>query len=191
MEKSFSIWGLVLAKPWGHSHLGGLESCTPQRVRVLPARGAASVRRPTDTSMGTRGGRFTSGKGRLSRKILLFEVGCVTTCNPRFCFIPGYLLHPDQPPRKCHHLQQQRGFPNRTSQGQCSSCPSETTQGEPGQGHRRPPVLSFAGPLCHPQVVLKSKDDQVTVIGAGVTLHEALAAADLLKKGEQGGTPIS
>nr|XP_036850756.1 transketolase isoform X2 [Manis javanica] len=32
------------------------------------------------------------------------------------------------------------------------------------------------------QVVLKSKDDQVTVIGAGVTLHEALAAADLLKK---------
>lgn len=37
-------------------------------------------------------------------------------------------------------------------------------------------------------MVLKSKDDQVTVIGAGVTLHEALAAADLLKKGEQGGT---
>ncbi|KAK2496140.1 hypothetical protein MC885_005925 [Smutsia gigantea] len=32
------------------------------------------------------------------------------------------------------------------------------------------------------QVVLKSKDDQVTVVGAGVTLHEALAAADLLKK---------
>uniref|UniRef100_A0A8D1BAJ7 Transketolase n=1 Tax=Sus scrofa TaxID=9823 RepID=A0A8D1BAJ7_PIG len=32
------------------------------------------------------------------------------------------------------------------------------------------------------KVVLKSKDDQVTVIGAGVTLHEALAAADLLKK---------
>lgn len=40
-----------------------------------------------------------------------------------------------------------------------------------------------------PQVVLKSQDDQVTVIGAGVTLHEALAAADLLKKGEEGGTP--
>lgn len=39
-----------------------------------------------------------------------------------------------------------------------------------------------------PQVVLKSKDDQVTVIGAGVTLHEALAAADLLKKGKEGGT---
>lgn len=38
------------------------------------------------------------------------------------------------------------------------------------------------------KVVLKSKDDQVTVIGAGVTLHEALAAADLLKKGEEGGT---
>nr|KAF6311335.1 transketolase [Myotis myotis] len=32
------------------------------------------------------------------------------------------------------------------------------------------------------KVVLKSQDDQVTVIGAGVTLHEALAAADLLKK---------
>ncbi|KAB0397645.1 hypothetical protein E2I00_011420, partial [Balaenoptera physalus] len=32
------------------------------------------------------------------------------------------------------------------------------------------------------KVVLKSRDDQVTVIGAGVTLHEALAAADLLKK---------
>nr|XP_044991802.1 transketolase isoform X3 [Jaculus jaculus] len=32
------------------------------------------------------------------------------------------------------------------------------------------------------KVVLKSKDDQVTVIGAGVTLHEALAAAEMLKK---------
>ncbi|XP_074055292.1 transketolase [Macrotis lagotis] len=32
------------------------------------------------------------------------------------------------------------------------------------------------------KVVLKSKDDQVTVIGAGVTLHEALAAAEQLKK---------
>ncbi|XP_028906993.1 transketolase [Ornithorhynchus anatinus] len=32
------------------------------------------------------------------------------------------------------------------------------------------------------KVILKSKDDQVTVIGAGVTLHEALAAADQLKK---------
>lgn len=36
-------------------------------------------------------------------------------------------------------------------------------------------------------MVLKSKDDQVTVIGAGVTLHEALAAADLLKRGKEGG----
>lgn len=33
------------------------------------------------------------------------------------------------------------------------------------------------------QVILKSKDDQVTVIGAGVTLHEALAAAEQLRKG--------
>uniref|UniRef100_G3WYF5 Transketolase n=1 Tax=Sarcophilus harrisii TaxID=9305 RepID=G3WYF5_SARHA len=32
------------------------------------------------------------------------------------------------------------------------------------------------------KVVLKSKDDQITVIGAGVTLHEALAAAEQLKK---------
>lgn len=33
------------------------------------------------------------------------------------------------------------------------------------------------------QVVNKTNDDQVTVIGAGVTLHEALAAAEQLKKG--------
>lgn len=33
------------------------------------------------------------------------------------------------------------------------------------------------------QVILKSKDDQVTVIGAGVTLHEALTAAEQLRKG--------
>lgn len=33
------------------------------------------------------------------------------------------------------------------------------------------------------QVVCQSKDDQVTVVGAGVTLHEALAAAEQLKKG--------
>ncbi|KAM3915062.1 transketolase [Leptodactylus fuscus] len=32
------------------------------------------------------------------------------------------------------------------------------------------------------KVVHQSKDDQVTVIGSGVTLHEALAAAELLKK---------
>ena len=24
-----------------------------------------------------------------------------------YCFIPGHLLHPNQPPRKRHHLQQQ------------------------------------------------------------------------------------
>uniref|UniRef100_A0A2I2ZRT8 transketolase n=1 Tax=Gorilla gorilla gorilla TaxID=9595 RepID=A0A2I2ZRT8_GORGO len=50
------------------------------------------------------------------------------------------------------------------------------------QGTPCPRALSLTHPLCHPQVVLKSKDDQVTVIGAGVTLHEALAAAELLKK---------
>lgn len=33
------------------------------------------------------------------------------------------------------------------------------------------------------QVVYKTNDDHVTVIGAGVTLHEALAAAEQLKKG--------
>lgn len=33
-------------------------------------------------------------------------------------------------------------------------------------------------------MVLKSKEDQVTVIGAGVTLHEAIAAAEQLKKGD-------
>lgn len=54
------------------------------------------------------------------------------------------------------------------------------------QGPPCPEALSLTCPLCHPQVVLKSKDDQVTVIGAGVTLHEALAAAELLKKGEKG-----
>lgn len=32
------------------------------------------------------------------------------------------------------------------------------------------------------QVVRQSDSDQVTVIGAGVTLHEALAAADTLAK---------
>uniref|UniRef100_A0A1W7RC95 Transketolase n=1 Tax=Agkistrodon contortrix contortrix TaxID=8713 RepID=A0A1W7RC95_AGKCO len=32
------------------------------------------------------------------------------------------------------------------------------------------------------KVVFKSKEDQVTVIGAGVTLHEAIAAAEQLKK---------
>lgn len=31
------------------------------------------------------------------------------------------------------------------------------------------------------QVVRQSNNDLVTVIGAGVTLHEALAAADMLK----------
>lgn len=34
------------------------------------------------------------------------------------------------------------------------------------------------------QVVCQSKEDQVTVIGAGLTLHEALAAAEYLKKGK-------
>lgn len=34
------------------------------------------------------------------------------------------------------------------------------------------------------QVVYQSKEDQVTVVAAGVTLHEALAAAEHLKKGK-------
>lgn len=33
------------------------------------------------------------------------------------------------------------------------------------------------------KVVYQSKEDQVTVVAAGVTLHEALAAAEHLKKG--------
>lgn len=56
------------------------------------------------------------------------------------------------------------------------------------RAHPGPPIPEPHWHPCPPQVVLKSKDDQVTVIGAGVTLHEALAAADLLKKGEEGGT---
>ncbi|OCT58661.1 hypothetical protein XELAEV_18001802mg [Xenopus laevis] len=36
--------------------------------------------------------------------------------------------------------------------------------------------------IGHAKVVAQNKDDQVTVIGAGVTLHEALAAAEQLKK---------
>lgn len=39
--------------------------------------------------------------------------------------------------------------------------------------------------VCSPpiQVVYKTNDDYVTVVGAGVTLHEAVAAAEQLKKG--------
>jgi hypothetical protein len=36
---------------------------------------------------------------------------------------------------------------------------------------------------CPSQVVYQSAEDKVTVIGAGITLHEALAAAEMLKKG--------
>lgn len=42
--------------------------------------------------------------------------------------------------------------------------------------------------MCVPfpsQVVYKTNDDHVTVVAAGVTLHEALAAAEQLKKGTQ------
>uniref|UniRef100_A0A8C7DC07 transketolase n=1 Tax=Oncorhynchus kisutch TaxID=8019 RepID=A0A8C7DC07_ONCKI len=35
---------------------------------------------------------------------------------------------------------------------------------------------------CPSQVVYQSAEDKVTVIGAGITLHEALAAAEMLKK---------
>lgn len=41
-------------------------------------------------------------------------------------------------------------------------------------------MYSLAG-----QVVYKTNDDHVTIVGAGVTLHEALAAAEQLKKGAQ------
>lgn len=36
---------------------------------------------------------------------------------------------------------------------------------------------------CPSQVVYQSAEDKVTVIGAGITLHEAMAAAEMLKKG--------
>lgn len=38
--------------------------------------------------------------------------------------------------------------------------------------------------ICHSQVVYQSKDDQVTVVAAGLTLHEAVGAAEHLKKGK-------
>lgn len=49
-------------------------------------------------------------------------------------------------------------------------------------------VMGLTRHLCFVetcQVVRHSKEDKVTVIGAGVTLHEALVAADILhKKGQ-------
>lgn len=44
---------------------------------------------------------------------------------------------------------------------------------------------SNASSLLPVQVVYKTNDDHVTVVGAGVTLHEALAAAEQLKKGSR------
>lgn len=46
---------------------------------------------------------------------------------------------------------------------------------------RRMLLIQWDDSVC--QVVYKTNDDHVTVIGAGVTLHEALAAAEQLKKG--------
>lgn len=40
------------------------------------------------------------------------------------------------------------------------------------------------------QVVRQSDSDRVTVIGAGVTLHEALAAADVLASEGKSNTPL-
>lgn len=40
------------------------------------------------------------------------------------------------------------------------------------------------------QVVRQSDNDRVTVVGAGVTLHEALAAADILASEGKSHTPL-
>lgn len=40
------------------------------------------------------------------------------------------------------------------------------------------------------QVVRQSDNDRVTVVGAGVTLHEALAAADILASEGKPNTPL-
>lgn len=40
------------------------------------------------------------------------------------------------------------------------------------------------------QVVRQSDTDRVTVVGAGVTLHEALAAADILASEGKSNTPL-
>lgn len=66
MGKSSSIWGLVLARPLGHSPSGQVfaEVHTAQDEGLLfPAEGAVSMRCLTDTSKGTmRWRRFASGK---------------------------------------------------------------------------------------------------------------------------------
>jgi transketolase len=66
---------------------------------------------------------------------------------------------------------------------------TETMAGRAGINYLRTsrpkfPILYSAGekfPIPGFKVLRQSKQDQVTVIGAGVTLHEALKAADLLK----------
>lgn len=47
-------------------------------------------------------------------------------------------------------------------------------------------MCAFCG--VYMQVVHKTSNDQVTVIGAAVTLHEALDAAEQLKKGTESRT---
>lgn len=93
------------------------------------------------------------------------------------------MFHPDKPTGEQHHLQLQRGLPRWPSQGWWFSSPFISTPPPAFILFYRISRLAPASRSPPTQVVYKTNDDHVTVVGAGVTLHEALAAAEQLKKG--------
>lgn len=115
----------------------------------------------------------------------------MTSCNPQFSVLfQGICFIRTSRPENAIIYNSNEDFQVGQAKVSVAPTPMRPHRVSPKLGPTQVTSLSLTGPLCHPQVVLKSKDDQVTVIGAGVTLHEALAAADLLKKGEVGGTQI-
>lgn len=99
-----------------------------------------------------------------------------------FCCVAGFVFHPNKSPWEQHHLQLQRRLPCGAGQGWRWLLQTLT----PVKSKTCPRLVSTYWSVCSlSQVLYKTNDDHVTVIGAGVTLHEALAAAEMLKKGRR------
>lgn len=106
------------------------------------------------------------------------DVG-ITLCSNSIATFSGYVFHPNQQTRVWSHLLSRWEVWSGSSQGNnqyhdlalssfCMKYPLVTTT-------RHTSLTALTS-----QVVRQSDKDHVTVIGAGVTLHEALAAADML-----------
>lgn len=154
VENSFSVWGLGLAKSLATDPgKSVLERCTLQRARV-PFLLEEQSHEATDRHLRGDGGWRTlaGGRRRPSRTTSVFEVGCATSCNPRFLFHPRASASSGPAAQKTPSSTATTRTSKSDKPRSVWFMPGETPQDEPeARAHFRPPVPEPHWPRVTPR----------------------------------------